>query len=72
VADDSVPGAATSASSSNIGRVRLADETAAAQTPDGSAPGWSAIGALVAIVVVALMAAALVFLLWVALRTTPT
>jgi hypothetical protein len=72
MADETVPGAATSASSDQIGRIRLVDETIAELPPDVQAERWSAIGVLVAVVVVALMTAALIFILWAALRTTPT
>ena len=72
MADETVPDAASLTSSDQIGRVRLADDAVADHAPDGSPTGWSAIGVLVAIVVIALMAAALLVILWAALRTTPT
>lgn len=72
VADDSAPGAAAVPSSGQIGRVRMVDEAVDAPPPEETTPGWSVVGAIVAIVVVALMVALLIIFLWAALRTTPT
>lgn len=72
VADNPAPDTTAVGLSGQSGRVRLDDDEAVALPQEETSSGWSALGVVIAIVVIALMVAILVLLLWAVYRTTPT
>lgn len=71
VANDAAPDTSTVDQSGQSGRVRLADDVVPEISPEAVTSGWSPVGIIIAILLVALMVAALVIILWAVYQTTP-